>query len=253
MSADISHANELLAALQANFVGELDERIGQLESHTLAYEQGKFKEVDFDALFRAVHSLKGTAGTFGLAIISAVCHAYEDYLNSEHPHNAKFLSSCLDYVDLLRSTAEGIHQGRNEFSHVEAIIRTLRERHFAKPFTALLVEPSKVNAHLCQSALASLPVQIVQIEDGLQALTRLLSEPFDLLITSREIKTLNGLALIAALKLANRPGKPVRSILLTSQTNKIQSPMQPDHTVLKDRNMEKSLARAVSSALGLTT
>lgn len=243
----------LLARLQADFLGELDERIDQIENLTLAFEKGGFNQVDFDALYRTVHSLKGTAGSFGFSILSAVCHAFEDYLNANKQQDRQFLNNCLGYIDLLRLACDRIHRKQTDFTEIEASIRKLRERHFAKRFTAMLVETSKTNAQLCQQALTGLPIQIVQLDDGLQALTRLLSEPFDLLITSQEVKTLNGMALISAIRLAGRAGQPIKSILLTSQPGIIPAAIQPDHIVHKDQHLDRNLAVAVSQALGLTT
>lgn len=245
--------DELLANLQAEFVGELDERIHRMETLTLAFEKSGYAQHDFDALYRVVHSLKGTAGSFGFSILSAICHAYEDYLNADQRNNKQFLNNCLSYIDLLRLANDRIHLKQTDFSEIEASIRKLRERHFAKPFTALLVVTSKVNGQVCRQALADLPIQIVQLDDGLQALTRLLSEPFDLLITSQEVKTLNGMALISAIRLANRPGRAIKTILLTSQSGTIPAAIQPDHVVMKDKHLDRNLAAAVKHALDLST
>lgn len=248
-----SRADELLAHLQADFLAELGERIDKLEDLTMAYEKGHFAQADFDSLFRAVHSLKGSAGTFGFPIASAVCHAYEDYLNSGRQSNASFAANCLKYIDLLRTAAEKVMQGRTEFADIEDSIRRLSESHFAKPYSAILVEPSKLTAELCKQAVSSLPIRLVQANDGLQALTRLLSEPFDLLISSQEVPTLNGTALIAAIRLANRPGQPIKTVLLTSQPGRIDAPIQPDHIVRKDLHLGQNLMQAVTKVLGLKT
>lgn len=250
---DRSQIDELLAHLQADFLGELAERIDTLEGLTMAFEKGGFAQTDFDALYRVAHSLKGTAGTFGFTIISAVCHAYEDYLNANKQADPNFLSHCLAYVDLLRSAADKLRQGRTEFADIETAIHRLGETHFAKPYSAMLVEPSKLTAELCKQAMAGLPVRIVQVSDGLQALSRLLSEPFDLLITSQEIKTLNGTALVAAIRLANRPGHEVKTVLLTSQPGRIDTPIQPDRIVRKDLHIGQNLTMAVTKVLGLIT
>lgn len=248
-----SPVDGLLAHLQADFLGELGERIDKLEDLTMAFEQGRFAQSDFDALYRSVHSLKGTAGTFGFPIVTAVCHAYEDYLNSDADKTPEYLSHCLSYIDLLRSAAERILQGRNVFADIEAGIRQLGERHFAKPYSAMLIEPSKLTAEICKQALAKLPIRIVQANDGLQGLGRLLTEPFDLLITSQEVKTLNGVALIAALRLSNRPGQAIKAILLTSQPGRIDTPILPDRIVRKDLHVGENLALAAAEVLGLTT
>lgn len=250
---DPSHVDELLAHLQADFLGELGERIDKLEDLTMAFEKDGATRADFDALYRGVHSLKGTAGTFGFPIISAVCHAYEDYLNAGQQTSPSHLGNCLHYIDLLRATAKKIRQGHNEFADIEASIRRLGEQHFAKPYSAMLVEPSKLTAGLCMQALAGLPIRIVQVNDGLHALSRLLSEPFDLLITSQEIKTLNGAALIAAMRLANRPGQTIKAILLTSQPGRIDTPIPPDRIIRKDLHVGQNLTKAAADVLGLTT
>ncbi len=64
----------------------------------------------------------------------------------------------------------------------------------------LIVESARLMTELYQKMLRDLPLQLTNEDNGLTALERLLHEPYDLLIVGRELKELNGIALMAALR-----------------------------------------------------
>ena len=75
--------------------------------------------------------------------------------------------------------------------------------------------------------MKSVPVRAVVVSDGLTALERLLHEPYDLLISRRELKELNGFALIVAAKMSERRNRNIPVIFVTSDPSMI-----PDHAFI---------------------
>lgn len=63
-----------------------------------------------------------------------------------------------------------------------------------------MADNSRFSANLYTQALKDLPVRVVVEDNGYAALLRVLQEPFDILVTSLEVPTLNGKALIGALR-----------------------------------------------------
>jgi two-component system, chemotaxis family, sensor kinase CheA len=68
------------AELQEAFHDEVTQRLDEMEAALLAIESGTGDPAMIDALFRDAHTIKGTAGMFGLDDVSAVAHAAEDIL-----------------------------------------------------------------------------------------------------------------------------------------------------------------------------
>jgi two-component system chemotaxis sensor kinase CheA len=72
--------NEPDAELQEVFHDEVSQRLDEMEAALLAIESGTADSSVIDALFRDAHTIKGTAGMFGLDDVAAVAHAAEDIL-----------------------------------------------------------------------------------------------------------------------------------------------------------------------------
>jgi two-component system chemotaxis sensor kinase CheA len=66
-----------LAELRETFFLECDELLEKLETDLLAMEQGSADEETVNSAFRAVHSIKGGAGAFGMSGITDCAHVFE--------------------------------------------------------------------------------------------------------------------------------------------------------------------------------
>jgi len=64
-------------SIKATFFQECDELLTELESGLLAMEQGATDPETINAVFRAVHSIKGGAGAFGLEELIRFAHVFE--------------------------------------------------------------------------------------------------------------------------------------------------------------------------------
>jgi two-component system chemotaxis sensor kinase CheA len=68
-------------AIKATFFQECDELLGDLEAGLLALESGEADGETINAVFRAVHSVKGGAGAFGLEDLVRFAHVFETLLD----------------------------------------------------------------------------------------------------------------------------------------------------------------------------
>lgn len=68
-------------AIKVVFFQECDELLGDLETGLLAIEQGSADNETVNAVFRAVHSVKGGAGAFGLDALVRFAHVFETLLD----------------------------------------------------------------------------------------------------------------------------------------------------------------------------
>ena len=69
------------AAFQAIFFEEADEHLAAVEQILLRLDPARPADDDLNAIFRAVHSIKGTAGMFGYAEIVSLTHVLENLLD----------------------------------------------------------------------------------------------------------------------------------------------------------------------------
>ena len=133
---DLSHAEQLLQKLKESFLDELAERCNEMELLVLALASPEFASKDdvldnYDELYRKIHSLKGSAGTHGVPLISTICHHFEDrltFLEDDFGNmNEDFIGVCLAYVDLINNTAEEAMSEDPNYTAIENRLEQIRQ------------------------------------------------------------------------------------------------------------------------------
>lgn len=246
-----NYAEKLLQQLKSLFLEELEERCKEMELLVLSLsKKGKVKG-DYDELYRKIHSLKGIAGTHGVPLVSTICHNFEDRLNTLDDDfgniDEKFIGECLRYIDLIKSTSDEAMSSAPDYTALEEKLDTIRQVFLDNNLVVLIVESSPLMAHLYQDSISNLPIKTVIVNDGLLALDRLLHERFDFMITGNSLKTLNGVALITALKASESINSDIQTIMITSASNvKFTAGMEPDHLIHRTSELANELLTVVS-------
>ncbi len=125
-----------LAAIRATFFQECEEQLSELESGLIAMEDGTADAETVNAVFRAVHSMKGGAGIFALDTLVRFAHIFETALDkvrsgslaASPPVVAVFLRAADLLADLVRAARENatVDEARiaamgKEFSQIENV------------------------------------------------------------------------------------------------------------------------------------
>lgn len=229
---------DILEHLRESFLDEMPARVSKIEKEVMAS-----KDADtYDELFRMVHSLKGSAGSYNFHVITKIAHVMEDVMQALMQQGKFGISSTVEillkFIDVLRDATESLIETKSAPLDVDERLGALRELVFKEQINILVVEPSKLYASLIEYSLQALPVNFTFKEDGLPALDNLLLNKYDLLITSLECPRLNGDALIAALRLVHNFNKKIKVILVSSRAkDKIEN--KDDFDVILDRKMIK--------------
>jgi len=99
-----------LSQFKQTFLEESDEGLDVLESGLLALDSGSADDEVIHAVFRAAHSIKGGAGTFGLSEIAAFTHIMETLLDEmrdgRRAISKEAVNALLNSVDVLREMLE---------------------------------------------------------------------------------------------------------------------------------------------------
>src|SRR5579875_1983575 len=90
-----------MAAIRITFFQECEEQLAELETGLLALENGEGDTETVNAVFRAVHSVKGGAGAFGLDDLVRFAHVFESVL--EDLRGGRLAPSSTTLQVLLRS------------------------------------------------------------------------------------------------------------------------------------------------------
>ncbi len=214
----MSDVLDILENLREGFLDDLPARINIIEKEIMAS-----KEADtYDELFRMVHSLKGSAGSYNFHIITKIAHDMEDVMLALMQRKVFGQPSTIDillkFIDVLRDTTDSLHETKNAPLDIDERLNDLRSQVFNENLKVLVVEPSKLYASLIEYSLQGLSINFTFVDNGLQALDHLLLNKYDLLISSLESPRLNGDALVAALRLVHNFNKKIKTVLITSQT-----------------------------------
>lgn len=245
MNADFA---TLLAEMQADFLDELPERCNRIEERVMALERQESGA--FDELYRQVHSLKGSGGMFGVPVITTICHQFESFISEVHTRfNRQAASAALAYVDLLRKTAKASGREGAVLAGIEQALERLRLSSLSGRASVLLVEPSEAMRKLYAEVFADKPIHLVTLDSGLAALERMLHEPFDLLVASRELSDLNAIALLAAVRESGSRNKDIPVILVSSNPAPVPKYLNVLAVVRRDPKLIPTLTRHVSETL----
>lgn len=242
-------ARQAILLLRKGFINELPERIHALEELVLQLNDPSYYQNTFDDLYRKVHSLKGSGGTYAMQIITSICHTLEDWLTA-HPHSMSKsdINHALALIDLMHKCYASYSTDTDDTHEIEAqLARFKQPKHHPR---VMLVESSRVVRDVCLSLLKAHTSDITTLDSGYQALGELLHLKFDVLITSKEGKDLNGLAVIAALRYSDSVNRHVRAILLTSKKGlKTDDALHIDAVLTKNMEMDAALSTAIDNLL----
>lgn len=207
---------DILEHLRESFLDDLPGRIIKIEDEVMSSRDAG----SYDELFRMVHSLKGSAGSYNFHEITKIAHDMEDVMlalmQKDQFHKSSTLEILLKFIDVLRDTIDSLIETKTVPLDIDERLEILRGQVFEEEFNVLVVEPSKLYASMVEYSLEGLSINFTFTENGLQGLDNLLLHKYDLLITSLESSRLNGDALVAALRLVNNFNKHIKTILITS-------------------------------------
>lgn len=238
----------LLAGMRDDFVRDLPERCDLIEQCVLVLERGGGGA--FDDLYRHIHSLKGSGGTFGIELITRICHQFESFISETHKSfDPLAVSYALSYVDLLRRVADVPERESLVTGTIDQDLEQLRISSMPGCASVLLVEPSVATRKFCQGVLEHLSVRLASLDRGLPALELMLHQPFDLLVAARELPDLNALALVAALRESGSCNKNIPVILISSNSSPAPTYLNINTTIKRDAEFVSMLARCAGDVL----
>jgi len=245
-------AENLLEELRLTYVAQLPGRVDEIEGLVLELEKTDDYIDVYGALYRSVHSLKGSGGTYGFPIVTSICHQFEDYLalmDQIHARSSAINTDLLlGYIDVLRETCRAVQDSVTTFATVEASLSKLKKLATPNTLSGLLVESSPLHVSIIKEILNDYPANLSVVNDGITALHRLMTETFDFIITSQEVGDLNGTAMVAALRLSRSVNRNNKIILLTSnKIDNLPEKFKPNIVIKKDSHIQENIQSAVNS------
>lgn len=244
---------DILAELRDSYLNGFPGQLHEIEAFILELEKSDNTKDPLEALYRRVHSIKGSAGTFGFSIISSICHQMEDHLTEVEEEGSKIDSKEINvlfaYLDLLNETYEGIAANSLDTGSIEKKLDSIgkKTQAAAKKCICIGFDNNDMYHQIIHETAKAHNIQCSFVESSLTALERLLHEHFDVLITARENQDLNGIALVAAIRLNKQKNAGIKSILITSnQEVGLSQDIKPEYIIFKNQDFPKTLFATLS-------
>lgn len=191
--------------LRDTFLAEAEELLEQIDDNLLMLEKTPQDAAAIDSLFRAFHTLKGSAGIVGYEAVKVLSHGLEDVLDeirSERRQvNTVLINLLLSASDLLKEAVVNIARGEEPAAEkINELLSTLREG-VAEKETTTPQEPSRyetegeyrdlhqislpVRLELLQAIFQEIPVALICIECSQEIFYRGL-DPLHLFLSAAE-------------------------------------------------------------------
>jgi len=127
------NAVDAMAAIRQTFFQECEEQLSEMEIGLLAMDEGNADSETVNAVFRAVHSIKGGAGAFKLSALVQFAHAFETALDhvrsgklTPFPDMMKVMLRAADVLaDLVEASRDGKDIDESSYAAVAADVKAL--------------------------------------------------------------------------------------------------------------------------------
>jgi two-component system chemotaxis sensor kinase CheA len=138
-------------AIIRTFSGESDELIAEMEQSAIALESHPRDDKFLEAIFRGAHTLKGNAGSLGLASVAKFTHALEDLLqrfrNGSPRVTRQGVTLLLRSIDALRQMLPVAIAGKEELEAehaalLEQLVEAASDPNQPQAHTTLQTEPN---------------------------------------------------------------------------------------------------------------
>lgn len=161
------------------FIEEARELLAQMEEALLRVEQMPDDAETINAIFRAAHTIKGSAGIFGFDHVVEFTHVAESVLDRVRSNKIQinsdlvviFLGVCDHLSGLISRIAEGVEPDEDTYAASEILAKQLR---------TYLGETTKVNAEVSGAPLVQSRPAEMQTADGVDTDNWHISLRFDL-------------------------------------------------------------------------
>jgi len=237
--------DEQIEAMREEYLVSLPEKIETLEYLVMQIAKSGPDSDQREEFLRAVHSIKGGAGSFGVGFVASACHALETVL-SDGGRGRFDVDLCLRFTDMLAGyTREYLANSHavDEAAYAE-MLRRLGPTRATPGFRVLVVENTRaMSDYFANTIREKYDVSAIYAGTGLEAFSRLLREEYDVLLTSMHVGELDGRSLIAALKVVRGPNRCIPTFLITSEVEKAGSGsgLEADYVVKKSRTLHDEL------------
>lgn len=260
--------DELINGL-LGYLDDMTDTLGTIEALILGLNSNRASE-NQRKILQMLHSIKGTAGGYGLGEFSPVVHKMEDILGilaSGSVSSEEVVNDLLEQVDVMlamvakaRANPEAVIAEMdkpqeslkvifNNPNYVESNDGKVKD----DSLKVLILEDSKFVNKIVLQSLSPFNVTCSLAADGYSALGRLIFEKFDAIITHVHVNLIDGVNLTKILNLIESPNKNTPFLFISSSDsiNNLNAQSNLVRIVKKGPELPKKLVEVLGSMVKL--
>ncbi len=210
-----------LARLRLEFIDDSAERLDRIDAQIDRMYRGTGDGNDvFIEFQRDIHSLKGSAGTYGFSAVTLIAHRLEDYIEASPLLKNEHLLDVQAYIDHIRKILESGNDAPKEqlekiLASLPSSVVTKSQQTEHRKVTVFLVMPKGVQRKMITTELNSCGFELVFSDHPLEAFGLAISLQPDLILSSVEFDRFSGMEFARALRVVNATND-IPIVLLTS-------------------------------------
>ena len=195
--ADQVDVEAFLANIKVEFIDHSLDRMNELEAVIGRLKAGEGDwQSQFLGLQRHVHSLKGSAGSYGFHLVGQIAHRVEDYIETVEDIGPRQLDAIQAILDRIRAILEAGQDPTPE--EAAAVLARLPKAvvsgapHGRPETHALLIMPKGVQRKIIAQELAGWGMHLSMVDNGVDSIRAALCSAPGLIIASQELPDLHG-------------------------------------------------------------
>lgn len=190
------------AKLRREYAESAGDRLERLDELLDRLYMGAGTDADVSEIQREVHSLKGSAGTFGFPSVTAVAHRMEDYIETSQAFDGAHLNALQAYMDATRTLIAAEREPDADALRrlLEDLPSNARPDRLSSGFSdqkvkeihTLLVMPRGLQRKIIGTELTSCGFRVSVADRGTDAIARALTEYPDIVLSAMELPDMSG-------------------------------------------------------------
>ncbi|MBT4938888.1 MAG: hypothetical protein HON14_07125 [Rhodospirillaceae bacterium] len=250
-AANLENVLEQLRLEYIESSGDKLDQIDSLISDLLDFDDTKWREI-FIEFQRQIHTIKGTAGSYGFQIVTEIAHSLEDYLETSNILGANQLGDIQLYVDNMRWIFEA---GKNPAEDIAIEIlrklptpnKSVFSNQEIRHIPVVLVMPYNIQRKIIANELTSCGFRVFIADTSVRAIELALIHKPTIVFSNYDVSDINGVELALVFR-SIAATKAVNIAILSSQktTNQQFAALPEDVKVIrKGENFSEDLAECL--------
>jgi chemotaxis protein histidine kinase CheA len=228
--------SDLVAELLPFFIDDVVERLGSVEQMVVSFSKSLGVKPDSFELLRNIHSIKGSAASFGFPTIALISHHLEDYIIATGNFSETAVDGILEHLRAIGAIVEarrdpGNEEGRRilkslpDFHPSQAILRAQGQK------TVLFIGPRNIQLRLMEPEIRAGGFRLVALSSSFQGIESAIRTRPDLILISNIIDILSGVDVARMIHAAEMTQHvPIVIVASKLDAEPVRSRLNPHHS-----------------------